>query len=128
MSLDRKSLKLHVFVDIGQNANADKTSQLDILICLVDDLDNCHMMHWVLSKSKRITRTVLAGEVHAFYLGYDFGFSKSILFCNMNIDIPLYMFTDAMSTFNTITASKSLLELRLMSEIADIRRAYKTMK
>lgn len=69
MPLDRKSLKLYVFVDNGYKNNADKTSKLSILVCLVDDLQNCHMLHWESSKSHHITRPMLSGEVDAFSLG-----------------------------------------------------------
>lgn len=51
--------------------------------------------------------------------------SIKMLFHNMGIKIPLYVFTDAKSIFDTITASKRLRELRLMNDISEIRRAYR---
>lgn len=68
---------------------------------------------------------MLAGEVYAFSMGYDYGMSLRMVFRQMKVDLPLYIFTDAKSIFDTITASKRLRELRLMTDIADIRRAYK---
>lgn len=46
------------------------------------------------------------------------------MFKAMDIDIPLYIFTDAKSIFDTITALRWLRKLRLMNDIADIRSAY----
>jgi hypothetical protein len=46
-----------------------------------------------------------------------------MLFKQIGLSIPLDVFTDWKSIFDTITASKRLRELRLMNEIADIRRA-----
>lgn len=43
----------------------------------------------------------------------------------MTSDILPYIFTNAKSIFDTITASKRLRELRMMNKITDGRRAYK---
>lgn len=68
---------------------------------------------------------MIAGEAHAFSQGFDYGISLNLLFKKMCVHLPLYVFTDSKSIFDTITASKRLKELRLMNDIADIRRAYK---
>lgn len=43
----------------------------------------------------------------------------------MGIKLPRFVFTDAKSIFDTITASKRLRELRRMTDISEIRRACK---
>lgn len=68
---------------------------------------------------------MIAGESHAFSQGFDYGISLNLLFKNMCVHMPLYVFTDSKSVFDTITASKRLKKLRLMNEIAYIRRAYR---
>ena len=68
---------------------------------------------------------MLAGETYEFSYGYDYGISLKMLLSNMHIHVPLFLFTDSKSIFDTITASKRLRELRLMNEISDIRQAYK---
>lgn len=123
--LDKHSTKLYVFTDSGYNSNRDKTSQLGLFICLVDKHDNCHTLHWASTKCQRITRSMLAGEVYSFSLGYDYGISLKLLLQQMSVNIPLFIFTDSKSIFDTITASKRLRELRLMNKVADFRRAYK---
>jgi len=123
--LKKETLRLLVFVDSGYNTNRDRTSQLGVIIFLADEENNCHFLHWSSSKCPRVTRSMLASETYAFSLGYDYGMSLRMLFSSMSIDIPLYIFTDAKSIFDTITASKRLRELRLMNEISDVRRAYR---
>lgn len=124
-TLHHASMKIYVFVDSGHNTNKDKTSQLGFLVCLVDKDNNCHILHWASAKCARVTRSMLAGETYAFSLGYDYGVSLRMLLRNMKVDIPLFLFTDSKSIFDTVTASKRLRELRLMNEISDVRRAYK---
>lgn len=123
--LDQSTLRLYVFVDSGYNTNADHSSQLGIVIFLADATGACHFLHWRSSKCPRITRSMLAGETYAFSEGYDYGVSLRLLMKAMHCDVPLYVLTDAKSIFDTITKSKRLREIRLMQEIADIRRAYR---
>lgn len=68
---------------------------------------------------------MLADEVYFFSLGYDYGISLKILLQQMSRNIPLFIFTDSKSIFDTVTASKRLREVRLMDGVADFRRAYK---
>ena len=123
--LGAATLKLYVIVDSGYNTNIVGTSQLGVIVFITDDRNRCHFFHWSSSKCPRITRSMLASETYAFSTGYDYGVSLRMLFKQMCIFLPLYVFTDCKSIFDTITASKRLRELRLRNEIADIRRAYR---
>ena len=123
--LDSATLKLYVIVESGYNTNIDGTSQLGVIVFITDDRNRCHFIHCSSSKFPRITRSMLASETYAFSTGYDYGVSLRMLFKQMCISLPLYVFTDCKSIFDTITASKRLCELRLMNEIGDIRRAYR---
>lgn len=123
--MDKDSLKLYCFVDIEYNTNEDHTSQLGMIIGLFDKHDTFHFIHWSSSKCQRATRSMLASETYAFSNGFDYAVSIKMLFHDMGIKIPLYVFTDSKSIFDTITASKRLRELRLMNDISEIRREYK---
>lgn len=68
---------------------------------------------------------MLADENYLFSMGYDYGISIRMLLRKMEINVPLYIFTDSKSIFYTATDSKRLREQRLLNEIADIRPAYK---
>lgn len=123
--MEEPSMKLYVFVDSGHNTNQDKASQLGMIACLVDRQHNCHIIHWHSTKCQRVTRSMLAGELYAFSMGYDYSMSLRMVFRQINVELPLYIFNDAKSIFDTITASERLRELRSMADTADIRRAYK---
>ena len=112
-----RSFKLYVFVDSGYNTNHDATSQLGTIVCLVEKENQCHILHWTSTKCPRIARSMLTGETYAFSHVYDYGISLKMLLSNMHIHVPLFLFTDSKSIFDTITASKQLRELRLMNEI-----------
>lgn len=96
-----------------------------MFIGLVDGNYICKIIYWSSKKFQRITRLILVDKVYAFSIGYDFGVSIRMLLRKMEIDVPLYLFTDSKSIFDTITASKRLRELRLTNAVVDIRRAYK---
>lgn len=48
-----------------------------------------------------------------------------ILLSKMKLDLPLYIFTDAKSIFETLAASKRQREQSLMNYISGVGRAYK---
>jgi len=113
--LKQSSLKMYVFVDSGYNTNVDGTSQLGMVICLVDQSSTFHFVYWSSWKCQRVTRSMLAVETYAFSHGFDYGISLRMLLKSMKLDIPLYIFTDSKCIFDTITSSKRLRELRLMN-------------
>lgn len=71
---------------------------------------------------------MLAGETYGFSSGYDYGMTLKLLFQSMNKKIPLFILTDTKSIFDTLTTSRRLRELRLMNDISEIRRAYRTQE
>lgn len=97
-----------------------------MIILLVDKNNLCHFLYWYSFKCKRATRSMLASETYSFSNGYNYGVSLSSLYNSMKINLPLYLFTNSKIIFDTITASKRLQELRLMNDISEIRRAYKS--
>lgn len=60
-----------------------------------------------------------AAKVYAFFQGYDYAFSMMTMFKSRKIKISPFIFMDSKSIFVTVTASRSLRELRLMNDIAN---------
>lgn len=55
-------------------ANArDLRSQLGYLVLMVDGQDNANIIHYGSRRCKRVTRSVMASEVHALSMGCDYG-------------------------------------------------------
>lgn len=68
---------------------------------------------------------MLASETHAISVGYEYDVILGYMFKSMGMGIPIYIFTDCKSIFNTITAFNRLRELRLMNKISGIERPYR---
>ena len=96
------------------------------LITLSDDRDRCHILAYAIYKSRRVTRSVLGAKVYAFadsfYLAYALRVGLESI---AGSKIPLHMYTDSKSLFHVITKNSSILEKRLMIDIASTREAYK---
>lgn len=73
--LDIETLRMVVYTDAAFATNSDHLSQLGYLILLCDGKNNCNILHYSSSKSKRVARSVLGSEIYAFADGFDFAYS-----------------------------------------------------
>ena len=125
--LEMNSVSLRVYVDAGHNTNSDLTSQLGVVVLLVDKNLRCNILHWSSKKCARHTKSMISAETYAFADGYDVGLSFKMLLQDMlSSEFKLFIFTDCKSLFDTITKYRRTKELQLMYEISDIRRAYES--
>lgn len=122
--LDVIKLKFLLFVDSSYSTNKDRSSQLGNFICLVDDDNNFHPTHWSSSKCRHTSTDMLGEETYTLSTGYDYRMRLKLYFKAMIKNISHYILTDSKRLLDTMTASRRLGELRLMSDIAEIRRAY----
>ena len=65
------SLHIRVYSDASFASNEDNISQLGYIIMLADRNDNVHALSYCSEKSKRIVRSIMAGEVFAFSAAFD---------------------------------------------------------
>jgi hypothetical protein len=63
--------KLTVYIDSSYCNNYDLSSQLGYIIFLSDSTGACQPLHFSSHKYKRVTRSVLGGELMAFADGID---------------------------------------------------------
>ena len=123
--LDLQSLKIRAYADAAFGGNDDHSSQLGMIILLCDDLNNCAVIHYNSWKCQRVTRSVLAAEVHAFSAYFDFAFAlRHDLRKMINIEVPVVMFTDSKCLFDTITRFSGVTEKRLLIDISALRQSY----
>jgi Reverse transcriptase (RNA-dependent DNA polymerase) len=123
--LDKDTLKLKVYADSSFANNDDFTSQLGYIVLLTDKTDRCNIIHYSSHKSRRVTRSVLGGEVYAFADAFDFAFTlKHDLQVMLRQAVPLTILTDSKSLFDVITKSSTISERRLMIDITAVRNAY----
>lgn len=126
-ALDENSLRLVVFSDASFANNPDMSTQLGYLVTLTDQSGKSNILHFTSYKSKRVVRSVLAGETHAFADAFDVAFTmRHELRKVIGKEVRLTMLTDSMSLFKVIINSSVLSEKRLMIDISAARQAYET--
>lgn len=126
-------LKLFVFVDAAFANNDDLSSQLGFVIVAANERQNKdgttsikgNLIHWSSTKSKRVTRSVLASELYAMVAGFDMAtVLKMTLATILNVEIPLIICTDSQSLYDCITRLGTTAEKRLMIDIMALRQSY----
>jgi hypothetical protein len=96
VKLDISTLRLIVFTDSSFANNKDLSSQIGHVIVMADSSNRANIIHWSSTKCKRVTRSVLASELHAIAHGFDIGAAiKATVELQLNISLPLVLCTDS---------------------------------
>jgi hypothetical protein len=123
--LDINGLALHVFSDASFARNDDFTCQLGYVAFLADENSNCCPLEFKSLKAKRVTRSILGGELIAFAESFDRGFAlRDDLQAMLGTIIPLKMYTDSKCLFDVITKGSMTAERRLQIDIALAREGF----
>jgi hypothetical protein len=94
--MDVKTLSLHVFSDAAFANNDDFVRQLGYLAFLCDQESNCALLEYKSMKTRRVTRSILAGELIEFAEALDRSFVlKSDLEDMLNTRIHIRMYTNS---------------------------------
>jgi hypothetical protein len=128
--------KLFVFVDGSFANNKDFSSQLgyEIIIANESTGENDFMIHgnliyWSLTKSKRVTRSVLASEIYGMVGGVDMaiaiGTTLKMITDRLELPvIPTIVCTDSYSLYECLVKLGTTKEKRLMIDIMALRQSY----
>lgn len=101
------SLQLVVYSDASFNNNVDNTSQLGYIVLLMDRSGTCCVLQFSSHKSRRITRSSMAGETIALAEGFDHAFIiKHDLQRILGRKVPLLLVTDSKLLFDVITRNR----------------------
>ena len=124
---DGVPLKLVVFTVSSFANNADYSSQIEYVIALADDEDNANILHWSLTKCKRVTRSTLASELYRMVNGFDIGaaMKKTIENITKIDNLLLLLCTDSKSLYKCLVKLGMTHEKRLMVDIMCLRQSYK---
>ena len=123
--LNEDSLRLVVFSDASFANNPDLSTQLGYVVVLADGTGRSNILHFSSYKSKRVVRSVLAGETHAFADAFDVAFTmRHELRRLIGKEVKMTMLTDSMSLFKVIINSSVFTGKRLMIDISAARQAY----
>jgi hypothetical protein len=119
------SLKLMIFID-ASFANVNLHSQIDYVICLIDDLNKANIIHWFFTKCKRMIRSVLTIESYAMTHEFDADLViKSIIQRILNIfSLSMILLTDSRSLYDCLVKLEITSEKRLMIDLICLRQFY----
>jgi hypothetical protein len=136
ISLDVSTAKLFVFVDGSFANNKDYSSQIGHEIILANETTendeftiNGNLIHWSSTKSKRVTRSVLASEIYGMVGGVDMSFAigstLTMIMKQLGLPtIPIIVCTDSYSLYECLVKLGTTKEKRLMIDIMAIRESY----
>lgn len=125
-ALDLKTLEIRVYADASWANNRDLSSQLGFMVFLVDGSGKCALINWQSKKSRRVTRSTMAAEIFALCNGFDSGFAfKDLVEEILGQDVPLVLFTDSKTAWDTVTSLNSTTEKRLLIDLFGLREAYR---
>jgi hypothetical protein len=134
--LDLHTTKLFVFVDGSFANNKDLSSQIGYEIFLANETTTedtftmeGNLIHWSSTKSKRVTRSVLASEIYAMVHGVDMGMATGTTFDMITTKlgipkIPIIVCTDSFSLYECLVKLGTTKEKRLMIDIMSLRQSY----
>jgi hypothetical protein len=137
VKLDLSSAKLYVFVDGSFVNNKDLSSQIGFEVILANKtieedefIIYSNLIHWSSTKSKRVTRSVLASEIYSMVAGTDISFAISFTLKMITEqlelpDIPTIVCTDSFLLYECLVKLGTTKEKRLMINIMAIRQSYK---
>ena len=125
VALDLKTVRLVLMTD-ASFANAEgMKSQLGYLILMVDAAGNCNIVHYGSNRCKRVVRSVMAAEVQALVLGFDFSFVvKDLIEELLGREIKLEAMVDSKTVFDVIARDSQTAERRLQIDVLALRQSY----
>lgn len=138
IALNLETAKLFVFVDGSFANNKDFSSQIGYLIILANETDTTesdefeikgNLIHYSSTKSKRVTRSVLASEIYGMVGGVDMAIAinTTIGMVNKQLGLPntsIVVCTDSYSLYECLVKLGTTKEKRLMIDIMALRQSY----
>ncbi|KAF2185681.1 hypothetical protein K469DRAFT_466462, partial [Zopfia rhizophila CBS 207.26] len=131
-----RKCSLFVFVDGSFANNKDMSSQLGFLIIIgTESRENNsfeltgNIMHYSSTKSKRVTRSVLASEIYGMVSGVDmaYAFNTTLNQITQELNLPqinTIICTDSYSLYECLVKLGTTKEKRLMIDIMALRESY----
>jgi hypothetical protein len=136
IAIDLSTAKLFVFVDGSFANNKDFSSQIGYEIVLANESTQKeefeitgNLIHWSSTKSKRVTRSVLASEIYGMVGGVDMaiaiGTTIKMITDQLGFGkIPTIVCTDSYSLYECLVKLGTTKEKRLMIDIMALRQSY----
>jgi hypothetical protein len=129
VQLNFDQLKLMIFTDAAFVNTSDLHSQIDYVVCLIDDDHRANVIHWLFIKCKRVIRSVLATELYAMTNDFDVdSVIKSTIERILHISLSLILCTNSKSLYDCLVKLDIISEKRLMIDLMCLRQSYERRK
>lgn len=122
--LDQESLQLMLFTDASFANCANLKSQIGFILVLADKFGSANIIHYGSSRCRRVTRSVMAAEIHGLIYGFDNAYVVGeMLHEILEKKIPINGYVDSRTLFNVVAKSSATLEKRLQIDVHALREA-----
>lgn len=123
--LDVAMLRLITFSDASLSNNDDYTSQLEHICFIGDASGRVFPLSFKSYKARRVTRSVMTGEVIAFSDLFDVAATSAHeLETILGQHVPVKLFTDSKCLFDVISNGSRISEKTMMIDIAAAREGF----
>lgn len=123
--LDLESTKVVIISDASFANARGSRSQLGFLIILTDKDGNANVVHYSSARCKRVTRSVMAAELHALILAFDYGFVlREMLKEVLRRDVKLEALIDSKTVFDVVAKDGRTNERRLQIDVHALKESY----
>ena len=125
VKLDIDTIRLVLLTD-ASFANAEgMKSQLGYLVLMVDGNGNCNIVHYGSNRCQRVARSVMAAELQALVLGFDYAFViKDLVEEILGRHVKVEVMVDSKTTFNVVAKDGKTTERRLQIDVLALRQSY----
>ena len=111
-----------MFIDASFTNNKDLLSQIGYILALANAIDMANIVHWSLTKCKRVTRSVLVLELYTIAYRFNIGASiKSTLNKALNINLLLVLCTNSKSLYNYLVKLGTTTKKKLIINVMCLR-------
>jgi hypothetical protein len=129
--------KLFVFVNSSFANNKDLSSQIRYIIILANKIIRLdeftirgNLIHWSFTKSKRVTRNILASEIYNMIAGVDiiYAISSMLKLITTQLELPdivTIVCTNSYSLYECLVKLGTTKEKRLIIDIIVLQESYK---
>jgi hypothetical protein len=115
-----------IFIDAAFANTSDLHSQIDYVICLIDDV-HINLIHWSSIKCKRVIRSVLAVKLYVMINDFDVeAIIKSIIehIFKLKNSLSLILLTDSKFLYDCLVKLGTIAEKRLMIDLMCLKQSY----
>lgn len=96
-----------------------------MIVLLIDSEDNANLIHFSSARCRRVTRSVMAAELHALVLAFDFGFViREMVAEVLQRDVAIEALVDSKTVFDVVAKDAKTSERRLQIDVHALRESY----